>query len=277
MASQRLARRGSLQVIDGVWSEVVDDRTSHSSWAALRAAVARRTVVRLRLKIALIILTVCSGSPAIAFAESVTISKTGNLRSSPSTNDPILAKVQPGMRLKLLERVPNWYKVETPDLITGWVHKILLASSSTLPQQIDEALFFVVEAITDHSWADPGRWEARVTGLCTLRLYHLRSKNDHIPAVDIDLRDLDPDRVAWESFGFGGAYVSVQTTNLRNTIRSFKILIDENNRFQLYDEPRLGSVEAKDQFRVQLPRDYAGRVVKALSFAIKGCGGKTRW
>lgn len=57
---------------------------------------------------------------------------TGNMRSGPSTDDPIIATVKKGVVFDPLERNGDWIKVRYKDQVTGWMHNSLIWPSNPL-------------------------------------------------------------------------------------------------------------------------------------------------
>ena len=49
-----------------------------------------------------------------------------NMRSGPSTDDPVIATVKKGVVFKVLEVKGDWVQVRYKDEITGWMHDSLL-------------------------------------------------------------------------------------------------------------------------------------------------------
>jgi uncharacterized protein YgiM (DUF1202 family) len=62
----------------------------------------------------------------LASAETLTIAKTGNLRSGASTDHEIIGRVTPGLEVTQLKKVGEWYEVRLPSGEVGWVHKVLV-------------------------------------------------------------------------------------------------------------------------------------------------------
>ena len=46
-----------------------------------------------------------------------------NVRSEPSSDSPVIGRVEPGTAVRFLQAVPRWILVQTPDGTTGWVSK----------------------------------------------------------------------------------------------------------------------------------------------------------
>ena len=51
---------------------------------------------------------------------------TANMRSGPTTDNPIIATVKKGVVFEALERNDDWIKVRYKNEITGWMHNSLL-------------------------------------------------------------------------------------------------------------------------------------------------------
>lgn len=56
----------------------------------------------------------------------VNVKKTGNMRSGPSTKDPVIAEVERGVVLERLEKKNGWVKVKHSQGTVGWIHGPLL-------------------------------------------------------------------------------------------------------------------------------------------------------
>ncbi len=63
---------------------------------------------------------------SVSQAESLKISKDGNVRSGPSTKHEIIGKVTAGTKVTQLEQSDSWYRVKLSDGEVGWVHRILV-------------------------------------------------------------------------------------------------------------------------------------------------------
>ena len=62
----------------------------------------------------------------LVFAETLTISQKGNVRSGASIDSEIIAKVNVGDEVTQLEKKGEWYKVKLSGGKVGWVHEILV-------------------------------------------------------------------------------------------------------------------------------------------------------
>jgi uncharacterized protein YraI len=60
----------------------------------------------------------------MAVIDAVVVGNGINVRTGPGTKYPSIAKVDEGLRIKLLEKVGNWYRMESRDgKIKGWIHQ----------------------------------------------------------------------------------------------------------------------------------------------------------
>ena len=67
-----------------------------------------------------------SGFPEIAerlYRPSARVQAGVNVRSEPSSESPVIGRVEPGTPLRLLQAAPHWILVQTPDGARGWVSK----------------------------------------------------------------------------------------------------------------------------------------------------------
>jgi len=62
----------------------------------------------------------------IVDAQIIEIKSNGNLRSGPSTSNEIIGKVTIGMKVNQLDFSNNWYKIETPAKLSGWIYKSIV-------------------------------------------------------------------------------------------------------------------------------------------------------
>lgn len=74
----------------------------------------------------IVLLTVIVLLSKIMVAQIIEIISNGNLRSGPSTSHEIIGKVTIGMKVNQLDFSNNWYKIETPGKLSGWINKSLV-------------------------------------------------------------------------------------------------------------------------------------------------------
>lgn len=76
-----------------------------------------------------------------ANAETITITKDGNVRSGPATTESVIGKVKAGEKFDQINKSGEWCKVKLSDGKVGWVHQLLTgtpqSNSGPLPSRTD--------------------------------------------------------------------------------------------------------------------------------------------
>jgi len=80
-------------------------------------------------------------------AQTLKVTKNGNLRSGPGTNNEIIGKVSIGLKVYELDKTKEWYKVKLPDGTTGWLNYILVQQDKKEKDLINE---FIIAAAEDN-------------------------------------------------------------------------------------------------------------------------------
>lgn len=171
----------------------------------------------------------------------------------------------------------RWVNVPQPVPVVDWdepepPQPVAVAIYRHAQPKLDSAMRFVAETVTEKPRHGEATYLVTVPAACTLRFDQVDTGGFRVPVHVVNLSHVDPG-----GFRYRDSLMCFETTGLENRIDYYELPLDEGGRYPFYGSAISDTRQEKDRFCHRVSGAYSYRVWRALSSAIRTCGGRTAW